>query len=1003
MNDAAAGDGQEGSFPRRENHGVKLNVFDLATKLASHRDVPENTPPDNPLVPAAPLVSTFGDAPMEERTTSPAGFARSRLPWVVAVAAFALYLATISKWVTFASLPVVATVTGWNWWEPVLVKPLFHLLASPVRWLPAGAQPLALNFFSAVCAALTLALLARSVAIFPHDRTREQRHRVRDENALLDIRVNWVPPLLAVFVLGLQLTFWENATAATGEMLNLLVFAALIRCLLEFRLTRNDSWLSKFALLYGFGAADNHALVGFFPLALGALVALKGRGVLKGRFIRGMLAWGLPGLLLYLLPPWMVLRDPENAATFLELIRIELGAQKHNLLGFPRSRVLLLALVSVVPALLMSIRWPAASGDTSATGAALTSFLLRVVQAAFLAVGVWVAFDPLFGPRALGFGVPFLTFSHLGALAVGYFAGCFLLLAADSGGQKSWRQESLLLRAINQLCAAAVCVALVAVPLMLAKKNLPAVRAQNGPALRQFAEMGRTMLPEKAVLLSERPDLLMLQAAVADPTRPAPALVDLRYLPRVAFHRKLARQHPGLWPAPAASQPGTNFFSAVQLTHMLGAISATNPLVYLHPAWGSPIFETHHLVPRGVIYGLRPYAPGVMTPPPPTGAEAGANQGLWGTAIAGFPALREGMLSKSPAGVALAGLCSTALNYWGVELQRAGMLSEAQRAFAACVQLNTNPAARLNLQINDALRSGKPVGTTFAALSSELIREAGTWLSLFTMHGPVDEPELAFQLGRAFQAGALQRQAIQQLSRAQALNPSHFAVRYTIAESLMQAHRTDAAEAAVRALRAAPEFRGEVLANEAMLLRLDGLAQLQRTNFAAAETILVRARALQPRNTAVLETLFQVQMFANHFTNAVATLEALLQVTPDDLRALSNLGSLLARTGQPDRALAPLDRALNLQPGHVNALINRGLVHFTLGRLDAAERDYSELGKAAPNLPAGHFGLAEIALKRNQPAEACRHFERGLRVASPDAPDAVRAKDRLKQLQGANK
>lgn len=949
------------------------------------------------------MVSTFIVARMEERSTSPAGFVCARLPWILGAAALALYLATLSPWVTFASLPVVATVTGWNWWEPTLVKPLFHLVSAPVRWLPPGAQPLALNVLAAVCAALTLALLARSVAIFPCDRTREQRQRARNEHALLDVRLRWIPPVLAVAVLGFQFTFWEHATAATGEMLGLLIFVALVRCLLEFRLTRKDSWLFQFALLYGLGAADNYALVGFFPLALGALVVLKGRAVLDGRFLQTMLGCGLPGLLLYLIPPWLILRDPDNVGTFLELIRIELGTQKNQLLGFPRSRALLLALVTVVPALLMTVRWSTASGDTSAAGTAITGLLLRVVQAVFLAVGVWVAFDPDFGTRALGLGVPFLTFSLLGALAVGNFAGHFLLLVASPDGQGSWRKEALPLRALNHLCAAAVCVAVVAVPLMLAQRNLGDLRAQNGLALRDFAGMGAAVLPQGAVLLSDRPDLLMLQAAVADPRAAAPVLVDMRWLPRVSYHRKLARKHPGLWPEVAAAVPRTNSLSAVEWTQRLGAVSAKQPLLYLHPCWATPLLETHHLVPRGVVFDLRPYAPGVMTPPPATAEEIAANQALWKAAMPGFAALRRAPSGKSGAGPALGGFYSAALNFWGVELQRAAALETAGQAFAACVQLNTNPAARLNLGVNEALRAGKPVGTNFTARSSELIRESGSWISLFTAHGPVDEPELAFQLGRAFQSTALQRQALHQLARARALHPGSFAVRYTIAESLLQAHRTDAVDAELRALRASAEFRGEVAANEAMLLRLDGLAQLQRTNLTAAEALLARARTLQPRNTAVLESLFQVQMFANQLTNAAATLETLLQVTPDDVRALSNLGSLFARLNLPERALTALDRALAIQPSNVNALINRGLVHFTAGRLDAAGRDYAELARIAPAMPAGHFGLAEIALKRDQPAAARRHFERGIQVASPGAPDAVRAAERLKQLQASGK
>jgi tetratricopeptide (TPR) repeat protein len=934
---------------------------------------------------------------MADQPDQPPDFVRSRLPWVVAVVALAVYLATLSKWVTLASLPTVATVTGWNWWQPTLVKPLFHAVTTPVRWLPIEAQPLALNFLSALFASITLALLVRSAAILPQDRTREQRSRLHSGDATLDSALRWVPPLLAAGVLGLQLTFWEHATAATGEMLNLLVFAAIVRCLLEFRLSRDDAWLVKLSALYGLGAADNHALVGFFPFALGAIAMMKGRAFASRSFLLPMLAVGVAGLLLYLMPPWMVVSDPDTAGTYFEWLRIELGTQKANLLGFPRSRALLLALVTVVPALLMAVRWPSSFGDTSAVGTVLTNLLLRALHAAFLVIGGWVAFDPVFGVRALGMGVPFLTFSYLGALAVAYYAGFFLLLARG-GEEKSWRTESLPLRGLNHLMAATACVAVIGAPLALAQKNLAAVRAQNGPMLQQFADFGRSMLPERAALLSEKPQWLLLQAAAADPLKPAPLLVDTRWLPSVALHRKLARRHPDRWPKLPPELPSTNLLNAVQVTQVLLAAARSNAPVYLHPVWGAPFFETHHPVSRGVVHTLQRYEPGVMSPPPMAPSMVGANQGLWLAAFANFRAVETAQRWKAPDAPFVAGMYSQALNTWGVELQRLGRLEEAQRAFTACVQLTTNPAARLNLDVNAALRAGRPAGTNFTVRAGEVVRDSGTWWSLYNTHGPLDEPYFLLQLGRALQDTAFHRQALEQLHRAQALEPGSFAIAYTIAESLIQAHRTDAAEAQVRALRTTPAFQTEAQANEAALLRIDALAQLQRTNFATAALLLAKARALQPRNVAVLETLSQVQMISGRNAESAATLEAQLALVPDDVRALANLGGVFGRMGQHERAVAVLDRALKLQPAHVNSLINRGMANFSIGRLDDADRDYAALVKAEPLLPAGHFGLAEIALKRNQADAARRHFERGLRLAAPGAPDAQRAAEQLKKL-----
>ena len=99
------------------------------------------------------------------------------LPWLIAGVALLLYTLSLNHWLSLSSLLPVARLSGWIW-QPSLTDPLYWLVTYPLRWLPASLIPLLLNLFSAVCAALTLALLARSVSLLPHDRTKEQRIRL---------------------------------------------------------------------------------------------------------------------------------------------------------------------------------------------------------------------------------------------------------------------------------------------------------------------------------------------------------------------------------------------------------------------------------------------------------------------------------------------------------------------------------------------------------------------------------------------------------------------------------------------------------------------------------------------------------------------------------------------------------------------------------------------------------------------------------------------------------
>ena len=193
----------------------------------------------------------------------------------------------LNRWVSPLNLDSVARISGWTWQREVL-SPILFLVTYPFRWLPATQIPLALNLFSAACAALTLGLLARSVALLPHDRTEAQRKREHSDFSFLTLGSAWLPPVLAVLVCGLQMTFWEHATNYTGEIFDLMLFAFVIRLLLEYRLDEREGRLFLASIVYGAGMANNWAMIGFFPAFVGAIVWIRGLRFFKLQFLRRM-------------------------------------------------------------------------------------------------------------------------------------------------------------------------------------------------------------------------------------------------------------------------------------------------------------------------------------------------------------------------------------------------------------------------------------------------------------------------------------------------------------------------------------------------------------------------------------------------------------------------------------------------------------------------------------------------------------------------------------------
>ncbi|NDD37086.1 MAG: DUF2723 domain-containing protein [Verrucomicrobia bacterium] len=778
---------------------------------------------------------------MEQPPSSPRNFTQSVLPWIVAASALVLYLATLASWVTLPSLNLTAQVLGWDWWNPKIGRPLYHLLTLPVKGLPAGVQLFALNAFAAVCSALTLALLARSVALLPQDRTHDQRARLRDETGLLAVRGNWLPPLLAVLGCGLQLSFWEHATAATGEALDLLLFAVASWCLLEFRIGRDDKWLARFALACGLGFANNWAMVGFAPFLLVALVWVKGREFFNLRFLGRLAAWGVPGLLLYLFNP--LTASPEFGFSFSDLLTAELGAQKNNLLYNPRGRVLLLSFATVLPLTLIGIRWSSGFGDVSAAGAWLSGFMLRFVHAGFLGVSVYLTLDQAFSPRALGEGRAMLLFYYLGALVIGYCAGYFLLLCGTDE-EKAWRKPGPLGKAFNTALIGVLWVGLLALPGWLVVKNLASIHQRNGDMAKWFAgELAKELPGQGAVALSEQPTHLLLVAAHFHGQASPHLLLDARMLQLTRYHRQLAKRHVGRWPDPGAT-PDTQVIPPIAIASFLGMQSRSNHVMLLHPPLPAMYLENLWPEPHGLVNELKLYGTNDIVPPRLSAPLAVSLTEWWRKSLHALEYIPEvdwagGKLFDQQQ---MAGFLSASANHHGVELLRAGSVSNALHLFEVVIKVNrSNLVAVLNRDFHESLRTGKPSASDPAKIAQELLGPGQTWGSVLAKHGPPDEPNFCFALGQLLRQSGMPRQAIIQFTRVTELAPTNVAAHLALADTFIALGQPDRAKAALDHARAKPELRAGLAAQEATLLRFDALYLSQTGKKAEAEQALVEA------------------------------------------------------------------------------------------------------------------------------------------------------------------
>ncbi|HEV8543718.1 MAG TPA: tetratricopeptide repeat protein, partial [Verrucomicrobiae bacterium] len=806
-------------------------------------------------------------------------FIHRTLPWIVGGVALLVFAFTLNRWVNLRSLPIVSKV-----WEgtPPSQSPLFYAITYPLRFFPMALQPLLLNIFTALCGGLTIALLARSVALLPHDRTHEQRVRERSELSLLSIPFAWAPVILAAGACAFQLTFWENATAATGELFDLALFAYVIRSLLEYRISQNDSWLFKAALVYGLSIPNNWAMIGFFPLFLGAIVWIKGIRFFDPSFLIRMALLGMAGLLIYLLLPLAWTLRGQSEMSFFEILRASWLGQKLYLADIPnlRNRAFLLGLTSVLPVVVMGIRWRSSSGDISAAGASLTTLAFRVIHLFFLAACLFVCFDIKFSPRSrtasgaeLGLGLPFLTFYYLGALAIGYYSGYALLVFTDPP-RKGWRHDNPLAKILNPLVRFVVLVAAISVPLGLLYRNYAPIRAGDGTVLKEFTARTLEGLPtQPAYLLSEDAyQLSMLQAALA-PTdrRDQYAMVNTRLLENPAYHEKLHRQYGPRWPLMGSREDLGQRVGQADLQLYVTALSVSNLVIYLHPSFGY-FFERMYAEPNGQTLRLHPFHREEILPPPLTPDQLQKNEAFWRDAsdyLKRIEALEE---YDSLDAHYLAKYYSRALNNWGVSLQRSEKLADAGNDFARAADLNTNNIpAKFNRAFNEAVQKGRTVPSENGKGLEEKFGNYRTWDTMLGDNGPFDQPEFCQSLGEFFVNQFQYRQAALQFSRAVHFQPTNFVARIALARAYVAGQWIPRAIAELDGIDR--EFKELPSTNRLDIISLRAGAAFAAGDFPRAEGLLKNAVAQNPDESAASQALVELYRGAGHYTNAIAVLD----------------------------------------------------------------------------------------------------------------------------------
>jgi tetratricopeptide (TPR) repeat protein len=891
-------------------------------------------------------------------------------PWLLGALFLAVYLATLNPWVSPGSLGLVASLTG-TIWGPEPLAPVTYCVTLPLRWLPAALIPPVLNGLTAVCAALRIVLLARTVRLLPHKIFRRNFKPSRKPATLLTGPYAWLPPAAAVAAFGLQYTFWENATAATGGIFNLLLFAGVVRCLAEFSVSGKNSWLVWGAFGGGLAVANDWRMAAFFPAILICVLSLKGllalNAALVSRVLRKPKSFNLR-LLALVCAGWLAgfspcLFKPSPAigpvSGSLGLRAVLKAAVTGHLEAVPSSFQFLLVagLVTMFPVVCLILRRPRNFGALKRLNRHLPVIFLHVAHGFFGLTCLAILLDSPLSPRWLNLDWAGLPLYYLAAVGAGYFAGHFLRLTEirehrrqHSPARRRSRRRPAQRPAIYYLRGAVALgtgLLALATPVCLVCKNLPViVQVHDNAVARFFSQIGGSLPAAGGVIIGDDRFLLdYTQAAVIRQGGRSKFLFvnASALLGDDDYYEFLKRQQPGFAPELGAAGPlaATNHEAA--FLRLMQKLAQRHPIFCLQPSPALACLNQDFCAqPAGLIYQLKPWPPDSPTLPPPPSVAASEpfwrkfeNQDYAGlaTPMAGPPTAASASLWRRTMHFhpeldhlnTLAGnLYATALNNWGVELQQRGRFREAGQCFDQARQLDANnSAAQINGQFNVDYLAGRPPVLRTAQEEETSLTEYRDWKHV-AQTGLVDEPNFCNLMGQIYANAGWYRPAIAQFERfkqffpADAITAQNLAVAYFDAKDYASARHE----------------AGQVL-------------QAESTN----------ATALFIQGISCVEMNAYVQ------------------------------------------AIPPLTALVNLHTNTDAARLNRAVCYLKTGQTDAARADYEWVTQTHPDAYPAYFNLAELADESQDIKDSIKYYQLYLKYAPGNQPQVTLAEARLKALK----
>ena len=173
---------------------------------------------------------------------------------------------------------------------------------------------------------------------------------------------------------------------------------------------------------------------------------------------------------------------------------------------------------------------------------------------------------------------------------------------------------------------------------------------------------------------------------------------------------------------------------------------------------------------------------------------------------------------------------------------------------------------------------------------------------------------------------------------------------------------------------------GKPDATAATALYREGIAAQKRGDLRAAEEILNRALAVQPKHLNALQMLGIINAQRGQPAEAEVFFARALEIQPDDPSIHNNRANVLCALRRYDEAVHHFKRAIALNPVYPDAHANLGKALFDQGQTEAALLQFERAIELNPLFSEALFQRGQALVRLGRDAEALDAFDRTLKV-----------------------